>query len=162
MRRLVLPALAIGIIAVTMAWVFQGSTARAQPATPNITWVASAASVAVTSNFTVTLSGDTGSYAVNTYQFDVWFTSPGLSFVSGSHLSGTFPACGGSYTVTPGSPATVTNACSHALPNEAFVGDIEELTFSCDTPGAKTLHWRRSTTTGRSGPRGSRRTRPLT
>ena len=139
MRRMVLPALALGLIAVTMAWAFQGSTAKAQPAPPNITWVASATSVAVGSNFVLTISGDTGTTPVDTYGVLVSLPA-GVRFVSGAHQNGaTFPSAFPEPVPGPG-PGDFSTGAGHGAPDATFVGDIEKWTISCDAAGAKVLH----------------------
>jgi hypothetical protein len=142
-RRLVLPALAVGIIAVVMAWAFNGNTVRAQPAPPNIDWSASSTQVGLGASFSVTITGDTGAgNPVNTYQWEIAVPA-GLSYSGGSNLAtGTFPSCF-VFPAPAAGPTAVTMACGHGGSDADFTpsANLDQVDLACGAaPGSYVLH----------------------
>jgi uncharacterized repeat protein (TIGR01451 family) len=137
---MVLPALLMAVVAMAMVWVLQGSPAKAQPATPNITFSAPA-TADVGSNFDVTISGDTGTVPVNTYGAEISIPA-GLSFISGAHLDAAdFPSPNPEPVPGPG-PGYFGTGANHGPPDAVLSPSkaLEKFTLSCDVAGPQLIH----------------------
>jgi hypothetical protein len=143
-KKLSVVAVAVALAAVIVWAVIHLSgltpTSAAPPPTPNITFSAPA-SANVGSNFDVTISGDTGTTAVNTYGAEISIPA-GLSFVSGTHLDAAdFPTPNPEPVPGPG-PGFFGTGANHGPPDAVLSPSkaLEKFTLSCDVGGSAVLH----------------------